>query len=356
MDVMTTLQGISLGQNTAYDILMAVAVFAGMTIVLKIVQIVVLARLKRWAKFTKTDLDDTIIDIAQGLRPPFYLLIALFVAVKMVEPGEILSAVIDIGFVLVIVWEVIRAVEKLMDYYMGKRIAIAEAEGQSDKQAQTMVSAFRIVIKIGLWSFGLILALSNIGVNITSLIAGLGVGGIAIALAAQNILADMFSAFSIFIDKPFQVGDYIVVGNESGVVEDIGLKTTRLRTLHGELLVISNRELTSVRIQNFKQMARRRVVFTLGVEYGLPADKLRAIPEKIQAIVGKESGAEFDRCHFSMYGPSSLDFETVFYVNSADYAQYMDVKQRILLSIYEQFDKDRIGFAFPTQTLHIHKA
>lgn len=352
---MTTLQGISLGQNTAYDIFMAAAVFVGMTVVLKIVQLVVLARLKRLAKLTKTDLDDTIIDIAQALRPPFYLLIALFVAVKMVELGDVLSAVIDIGFVFVIVWEVIRALEKLVDYYMGRRIAIAEAEGQSDKQTHTMVSALRTVIKIGLWSFGFILALSNIGVNITSLIAGLGVGGIAVALAAQNILADMFSAFSIFIDKPFQVGDYIVVGNESGIVEDIGLKTTRLRTLHGEQLVISNRELTSVRIQNFKQMERRRVVFTLGVEYGLSEDTLRSIPEKIQAIVGKESGAEFGRCHFSEYGPSSLDFETVFYVNSADYVQYMDVKQRIFLDIYAQFDKDRIAFAFPTQTLHVHQ-
>lgn len=210
-------------------------------------------------------------------------------------------------------------------------------------------------MKICLWVFAGLIVLSNLGFNISSLIAGLGIGGIAVAFALQNILTDIFSSFSIFLDKPFKAGDFIVVGNDMGVVEKIGIKTTRLKTLQGEELVVSNKELTSVRVRNFKKLEKRRVVSMLGICYETNSEKLKAIPSIIKDIVSAIDVTEFDRCHFKDYGDFSLNFETVYYINSADYAQYMDAQQAINFRIKEEFEKRSIGFAYPTQTLYIQK-
>jgi len=176
-----------------------------------------------------------------------------------------------------------------------------------------------------------------------------------VALALQNVLGDMFSSFAIYIDKPFQVGDFIVVGKDKGVVEKIGLKSTRIRTLQGEELIISNNELTSTRIQNFKKMEKRRIVFTLGVTYNTPADMLAKIPKIIKEVISKEKKLTFDRCHFKEYADSSLNFEIVYYVNDPDYLTNMNFRQKVNLAIYKKFAKEKIEFAYPTQTIYVEK-
>jgi len=213
----------------------------------------------------------------------------------------------------------------------------------------------RVSILGGFWVIVGIMVLANLGVNVTSLITGLGIGGVAIALAVQNILSDLFSSFTIFLDKPFQVGDYIKVGKDSGNVEHIGLKTTQIKTLRGEALVIPNKELTSTRIQNFRHMKRRREAFTFGILYNTPKKQRVEIPEMVQSIIEGIEGLEFERCHFAQLADSSLNFEVVYYVNSSDYTLYMDTKQQVNLALMEAFEKKQIEFAYPTQTIYLEK-
>lgn len=351
--LVTYLQSVQLGGNTAFDYSKSLVLFVGLIVVLKIVQVVILSRLRKLAKKTRTDFDDVLIEIFTKVRPPFYVLVSLYFAIAALEIPGFAESVIKVAFVLVIVYEVVRALSRLADFFIGKYMAAAEENG--DEHSRTMANAASIVLKVLLWVLGIAVALSNLGVDVTSLIASLGIGGIAVALALQNVLADIFSSFSIYIDKPFKVGDFIVVGADKGTVEKIGLKSTRIRSLQGEMLVVSNRELTTARIQNFEQMQRRRYSFTLGVTYGTPTDRLKAVPEMLKEIIAKNDLTEVDRCHFSGFGDSSLDFEIVFYVNSADYPVFMDIMQKINLDIYSRFAAEGIEFAFPTRTVHLER-
>lgn len=205
-----------------------------------------------------------------------------------------------------------------------------------------------------IWGIAFILFIQNLGIEIGTLVAGLGIGGIAIAFAAQTILVDVFSYFTIFFDRTFEVGDFIITGEQKGTVEYIGIRTTRLRSIGGEQLIFPNKDLTNSRIQNFKEMEQRRVNFSLGVVYDTSIDRLKMIPELLKSIIELQENTRFDRAHFVSYGDSSLNFEVVYYVLSGDYNTCMDVQQQINLSIKEQFDELGIEFAFPTQTLHLH--
>jgi small-conductance mechanosensitive channel len=212
-----------------------------------------------------------------------------------------------------------------------------------------------VLINIFIWGIGVVFLMDNLGFNISAVIAGLGIGGIAIALAAQAILGDLFSYFVIFFDRPFEVGDFITAGDKSGTVEYTGIKTTRIRALSGEQLVFSNTDLTNSRIHNFKKMQERRVVFKLGVVYQTPAAQLEEIPKIVRAIIEKHNDVRFDRGHFASYGDFSLNFEFVYFVFGADYVKYMDTQQSINLEIYKEFEKRKMEFAYPTQTLYLNK-
>lgn len=204
-----------------------------------------------------------------------------------------------------------------------------------------------------IWGIALILFLDNIGVKITSLVAGLGIGGVALAFAAQSMLTDIFCFFTIFFDKPFEIGDFIITGDHTGTVEYIGVKNTRLRALGGEQLIVSNTDLTSSRIRNYKTMQQRRVCFTLGVTYDTAPEQLKQIPALIRQIVEEIENATFGRAHFSAFGPYSLAIEVVYFVQSADYDAYMDINQQINLAIMEGFEKLGVSFAFPTTTVQM---
>jgi small-conductance mechanosensitive channel len=227
-----------------------------------------------------------------------------------------------------------------------------DLEQSPDDVAAMDVLSF--MARLAIWSIVLLAALDNLGVNITTMIAGLGIGGIAVALAAQNILGDLFASLSIILDKPFVVGDFLSIGDFLGSVERVGIKTTRLRSLSGEQLIFSNNDLLGSRIRNFGRMLERRVVFSLGVAYQTPAETLKAIPDLLREAVTLQPSVRFDRAHFQKYGDFALIFEVVYYVLSADYNEYMDIQQSVNLKIYEDFDSNGIEFAYPTQTVYVN--
>ncbi len=224
-----------------------------------------------------------------------------------------------------------------------------------DTSSATTITFLGFVARIILWVIVLLLILDNLGVNITGLVAGLGIGGIAVALAVQNVLGDLLASLSIVLDKPFVIGDFVVVDSLSGTIEHIGLKTTRIRSLSGEQLIFSNNDLLKSRIRNYKRMSERRVVFGFGVVYQTSLDKLKSIKEIVSDIIRKEENARFDRVHFKEYGDSSLNFEVVYFVTNPEYSTYMDVQEAINQEIFRRFEEEGIEFAYPTQTLLIQR-
>jgi small-conductance mechanosensitive channel len=218
----------------------------------------------------------------------------------------------------------------------------------------TTVHALGYIVRVAVVALLLIIALDNIpGVEVTALLASLGVAGIAVALALQSVLADLFASLVIAIDKPFVINDFIIVGEFMGTVEKIGIKTTRLRSLSGEQVIFSNSDMLNSRIRNYKRMWERRIVFSIGVTYETPYEKLSRIPTIIQKVIEAQEKARFDRAHFASYGDFSLNFEIVYYVLSADYNEYMDVQQTINLAIFKLFEEAGISFAYPTRTLYV---
>jgi len=227
------------------------------------------------------------------------------------------------------------------------------ATNRTRSATRNALSLIQFVVRVAVWSLAFLLIFENLGFDVTALVAGLGIGGIAVALAAQSVLGDLFSSLAIVLDRPFEVGDFIIFGDQQGTVEKIGIKTTRLRSLSGEQIVCANSDLINSRIHNFKRMAERRVLFTLGVTYDTPVAKLERIPVLLKEIIESQKLTRFDRAHFVGFGDSSLNFEIAYFVLSADYNTYMDVHQGVILEIVREFERESIDFAFPTRTLEI---
>lgn len=226
----------------------------------------------------------------------------------------------------------------------------------ADRAAIGSLGIIGFVMRVVVWALILLLALDNLGVDVTALVAGLGVGGIAVALAVQNVLGDLFASLSITLDRPFELGDFIIVGDYMGSVEQIGVKSTRLRSLGGEQIIMSNADLLGSRVRNYGRMNERRVVFSLGVTYETPRAQLKRIPAIVRECIERREGTRFDRCHFAKYGDFSLAFESVYYVLSPDYNVHMDVQQAIYFDIHEAFEREGIDFAYPTQKLWLTRA
>lgn len=319
---------------------------------LSLVKSLVLMRLHAWAEKTTNSIDDFVVETLRKFLDFWaYLVVAIFVGVKSLTLPAPVEQALHLFYVVVITAKVISLAQSVILFSLSRW-----AESKSgDLTSASIVKNVNFVVRIGLWSAGLLFVLDNVGVDVTAFIAGLGVGGVAVALAAQAILGDAFSSFAIYLDKPFEVGDFVIIGDFLGTIEHIGLKTTRIRSLHGEQLIFSNSDLTSSRIKNYKRMIERRIVFTIGVVYQTPPDKVRKIPGIIKDIITKEKMARFDRSHFAKFADFSLNYETVYYVLSADYNQYMDIQQSINFAIVDAFKQEGIEFAYPTQTLFVNK-
>jgi len=331
----------------------AVAVGLGVGFGLWLVARGLVSRIRALADRTATDLDNLVVDLVLRTRGLVIFLVAVWAASLTLELSGTVQARIRSVLVLGLliqagIWAS-GVVMHFLDAYKRRTL-------EADPGVATAVGALRFMGRLVIWSLVLLVALDNLGLDITTLVTTLGIGGIAIALALQNVLSDLFASLSIVFDKPFVVGDFIVVGDLLGTVEHVGLKTTRVRALGGEQLVFSNHDLLDSRIRNFKRMNERRIVFQVGVQYDTGFEKLQRIPGMIREIVVVQERVRFDRSHFKSFGDSSLDFETVYYMLVPDYTAYMDAQQAINLEIYRRFAEENIEFAFPTRTVHLYAA
>jgi small-conductance mechanosensitive channel len=339
--------------NSVQNWLIALAVAAIALIILYLVKRLSMSRLIALSRQTENTWDDAAADMLSRTRSPFILIIALFLGSLFLSlTNEYRQIAYSIAAIALMVQGGIWLNGLLLFWLRQDR----EQRKKTDPASVAAVNAMGFVGRLVLWAIVLLLVLDNLGVDVTALVAGLGVGGIAVALAVQNILGDLFASLSIVLDKPFAIGDFLIIDDYLGSVEHIGMKTTRMRSLSGEQLVFSNTDLLKSRIKNYGRMFERRVVFNLGVTYQTPHDKLRSIPDIIRAAVEAQEPVRFDRSHFRSYEDFSLVFETVYYVLSPDYNIYMDIQQAINLQIHARFEQEGIEFAYPTQTVFIERS
>ena len=338
--------------NNLSSWMLGIAIVFVVIFFLRLLASTVIRRLEHLTKRTRTELDDLVIELLRKTKGLFIILFAIWLgslSLTLAPSADIwLRRVLGVGLLVQgALWAT-----GVVNYLLGRQ---RRRQKEEDPGMATALGAIGFVAKAGVWAIFLLLILQNLGLEITVLLAGVSVGGIAVALAVQNVLGDLFSSLSIILDKPFVIGDYIVVGEFSGTVEHVGMKSTHIRSVSGEQLVFSNSDLLSSRIRNYKRMQERRAVFTLGVTYDTPPEKLEVIPEMVEKVVAAQNQTRFDRCHFKSFGDYSLNIETVFYMTVPDYDLYMDVQQAINLELFRLFAKEGIGFAFPTQTLHVEK-
>ncbi|MFU8771860.1 MAG: mechanosensitive ion channel family protein, partial [Anaerolineales bacterium] len=294
-------------------------------------------------------LDGLVIRLLKQTRWIFFVAVSANLASLGLHLPEEARAAIGVVTVIILLIQAGLWGNGIITYWINRKV---QRQMEFDGEKAATMDVFGLIARIILWTVVVLLILDNIpGIQVTTLIASLGITGIAVALAVQNILGDLFSSFTIVMDKPFVIGDFIIVDEYRGTVEHIGLKSTRIRSLSGEQLVFSNSDLLNSRVRNFKRMARRRILFNLGVTYQTPPEKLAKIPTLIREIVDKHPDATFDRAHFSAYGAYSLDFEIVYWVDTPDYYVYMDIQQDINLELYRSFAELGVEFAYPTQTL-----
>lgn len=337
--------------NPIWRWLLAVVVALVAYLALRLVKRFVVSRATKLAKRTTTDIDDFAVEVLERHTKAVFLgvlALAAGSAVVSLPPGLERTVRIVVMFTLFLqggLW-----LNGAISFWIGRA---AKKQAAEDPESLSAYGAISFLARLGLWVLVGLLLLRNLGIDITALIAGLGVGGIAVALAVQNILGDLFASMSIVLDKPFVIGDFIIIGDYLGTVEHIGLKTTRVRSLSGEQIVFSNTDLLNSRVRNYKRMYERRVLFSLGVTYQTPHDKLAAIPGMIREIIESQPDTRFDRAHFASYGDFALIFEVVYYVTRPDYNLYMDRQEAINLGIYNRFAREGIEFAYPTQTIFL---
>ena len=329
----------------------------GLALATLIVLNIVFSLIKRWLvkrfeagrMFIKANISELLGEIFNRTKRILLFLLALYLSSHWLELPPTATVLIQSVAFVAVVFQIGLWGNYLIYFglaqYVGRKV--------QDPSTSSGVMVMSLFGRFVLWSFVLLVILENLGVNVTTLIASLGVGGIAIGLATQNILSDLFASLSILLDKPFEVGHFIIVGDQLGTVEKIGLKTTRVRSLSGELLVFGNNDLLSSRIRNYTHFWERRVVFSFGVLYDTPSEKLKKIPTIVRETIESIEQTRFDRAHFKAFGDFSLNFEVVYYVLSPDYVIYMDIQEKINLAIFEAFENEGIGFAFPTRTIHI---
>ena len=331
----------------------ALGIAAAVYLLLHIAERLIVRRLRAFTRATSTYLDDLAVGVLSATHPLFLLALGLYAGSHWLDLPEKTTTLLSRLAIAALLLQVARwgdvGVHGWLQHYRTRRSA-------QDAASTTSTAALGFVARTAVWVIIVLMILDNFGVNITTLVASLGIGGIAVALALQNVLGDLFSSLSIVLDKPFVVGDFIAVDDISGTVEYVGLKTTRIRGLGGEQVVFSNSDLLGSRIRNFKRMETRRIVFAIGVTYEIGRQQLRAIPAILREVVEAQPQVRFDRAHFKSYGASSIDFETVYIVQTADYGAYMDIQQAINLALFDRFAEEGIDFAYPTQTVYLARA
>jgi small-conductance mechanosensitive channel len=338
-------------ENSATRWVLALCAFAAALLALIWLRRGLRGRLGEWISRLPGSVDDILVRTLARTHSWFFVALSLYAGSQVLELPSRIHERLHLGVLLLAflhagLW-VPRAAHQAADLWSAKA-------GTEDPSQGTLGAAIRFITNLAVWSVVLLLVLQNLGVKIGALVAGLGVGGVAAALALQSVLGDLFASLSIYVDRPFDIGDFIIVGDYLGTVQKVGLRTTRLTSLGGEHIVLPNADLTSSRIRNYRRMEERRIVSTFNVTYNTRYELVKEIPNIVREIIEGVEDVRFDRAHFRNYGESALQFEYVYYVLSSDFTKYMDVQQTINLEILRRFEQAGIAFAFPTRTLHVH--
>jgi small-conductance mechanosensitive channel len=310
---------------------------------------------KQYARFAATPQDEFLevpLHVASRTKVWFLLIVSLFLGLLTLELPQKAAHVMFTLFTVACFWQIgVWATTALLAVLERKQRHALEA----DRAAAGSLGIIGFMGRLTIWALVLLLTLDNLGIEIKPLLAGLGIGGIAVALAAQNILGDLFASLSITLDRPFVIGDSLQVDNFNGTVEYIGVKSTRLRSVNGELIIIPNSNLVASRIRNNTRATERRVVFTISVGQETPLAQLQKIPGLIRSLIEAHPDVRFDRSHFAKIAAASFDFEAVYIVETTDYVRHMDILQEINLKLVEGFEKEGIAFAYPVQRLYLEQ-
>ncbi len=341
-------------QNRLLDYLISLVTFIIAVLLITILKNFVFKILRTMAAKKTTRIDNLFVEDFQEKIKPFINLLyfgAFYLSIYHLNIPVIVEKYLNIIITTLFIYFGVKFILSIFSYFLENYFIKKETNTARITAFRGIETFFKIII----WSIAFIILLDNLGIQVSALIAGLGIGGIAVALASQNILGDLFSYFIIYFDHPFEIGDFIIIDNYMGSIENIGIKTTRIRSLGGEEIIFSNTDLVNSRLRNYKRMKKRRVQFNFGIVYQTTLEQLKEIPNIVTNIFQQVSGATLDRVHFSSYGDFSLNFEVVYYVNSRDYNQYMDIQQEINLKLKEELQKRAIEFAYPTQTILLSK-
>ena len=336
--------------NSIKEYIIATVIFVLIVIIFRIVKYQIVKKLRKVANNTKAKVDDLLIKIVDKIGWPFYVFFAIFISLKFIHVPDIVNVFFTYTTPIVVVIIVVRSLQQFVDYGIQKL-----GKEKQEENETAVINIIGRILRGALWGIALVYVVSLFGYDVTTVVASFGVLGIVLAFGLQEVLSDIFASISIFFDKPFEIGDFIIVGDIIGVVKEVGIKSTRVQSLWGQEVVISNKELTSARINNYKKMKRRRIQFSFGVVYEISAEKLEKVLEITKDIVTSIELAELDRVHFKEYGDFSLNFEVVYYVNTSDYSKYMDIQQEINFLLKKRFEKEAISFAYPTQTIIVNK-
>jgi small-conductance mechanosensitive channel len=338
--------------NKISEYLTAAGIFVVGLIIIFILERIFFCRFKEWALKTETPMDNSMVKAIEKRLLPLILFGLFYMSIQMLKLKPVITQCIHtVGLLLLIIIGV-RLLLSILNYSVANYLLKRKDMNLSKQQA---IKVIMPVVKFIIWALAVIIVLDNLGVKISALMAGLGIGGVAVALASQTVLGDVFNYFTIFFDRPFELGDFIVIGEFAGTVEHIGIKTTRIRSLGGEQLVFSNTDLSNSRVRNYKRMEQRRVLFKFSITYDTPLEQVREIPGVVRRIIENLEETLFDRAHFASFGDSALVFENAYYVLSSDFNCYMDIQQEINLNLMQEFRTRGISFAFPTQTLLVNQ-
>jgi small-conductance mechanosensitive channel len=335
--------------HAALQYLGALGIFLGALAGLYGLRKLLCSQLRAFALRSRTDLDTMAVHLLRRIRPHEFVLISLYLATRSLDLNRSVDKVIHLVFLVAISYRAVASLQTLLFYYMRKSAGASEAEGQSAMQL------FRLLLSILMWTAGVAFVMDNLGINISAVVAGLGIGGVAVALATQQVLGDIFSSFVLFLDKPFKIGDSVSLNGHSGTVEYIGIKTTRLRAAGGELLIVPNKDLTAAPIRNFQQMKRRRAALSFTLDFKTPPALLPEVPGMVREAVRAQELADFERAHLAGFGEGGVLFEAVYFVRSKDMGPFMDVQQAVALGLLERFRKEGIALSQPSMSVQLQK-
>ncbi len=336
--------------NPLQDWLIAIGIVLGIMLFATLLKRQVIKRMSKLARSSDRQIFGAMVKMAQASKLWLVAIVALQLGGNYLDLPHKADLTLQRLMTMAVFLQFGIWISALLDFWIARSRNQLPDAGVTESRS---LDPFSFLGRLVLWTLVLLLVLDNMGVNITALATSLGVGGIAVALAVQNILGDLFASLSIVIDKPFVIGDSIAIDGLSGTVEHVGLKTTRIRSSTGEQLVVANSDMLKARLRNYKRMHERCITFSFTVPFSTAADQLEKIPQLVrEAIEGREA-VRFDRAHFKDLGGNAYLFEVVYWVRQPDYRTYMDAQQAINLALVRAFAEEGVQLSYPSQTLTI---